>query len=235
MELIRNNWNSNDYKEFINYLFSIRDIKYKKFHSSLSVGNEVIGIRTPDIKRIAKEISKGNYKEFLSLLGNEYYEEITLYGFILCNIKDFDISNKYLNEYKYRINNWASCDLFCSSYKIVKKNKDYYYNFINDNINSDNIWIRRLCFVLLLDYYIEDKYLENIFYLCDKYNTNDYYVNMAVAWLISICYIKYRDITLNYILNNNLDDFTFNKTISKIRDSYRVCMEDKVYLNSLKR
>lgn len=235
MELIRNNWNSNDYKEFINYLFSIRDIKYRNFHSSLSVGNEVIGIRTPDIKRIAKEISKGNYKEFLSLLGNEYYEEITLYGFILCNIKDFDISNKYLNEYKYRINNWASCDLFCSSYKIVKKNKDYYYNFINDNINSDNIWIRRLCFVLLLDYYIEDKYLENIFYLCDKYNTNDYYVNMAVAWLISICYIKYRDITLNYILNNNLDDFTFNKTISKIRDSYRVCMEDKVYLNSLKR
>lgn len=235
MELIRNNWNSNDYKEFINYLFSIRDIKYRNFHSSLSVGNEVIGIRTPDIKRIAKEISKGNYEEFLSLVGNNYYEEITLYGFILCNIKDFDISNKYLNEYKYRINNWASCDLFCSSYKIVKKNKDYYYNFINDNINSDNIWIRRLCFVLLLDYYIEDKYLENIFYLCDKYNTNDYYVNMAVAWLISICYIKYRDITLNYILNNNLDDFTFNKTISKIRDSYRVCMEDKVYLNSLKR
>lgn len=235
MELIRDSWNCDDYKEFINFLFSIRDIKYKKFHSSLSVGNEVIGIRTPDIKRIAKEISKGNYKEFLSLVRNEYYEEITLYGFIICNIKDFDISNKYLNEYKYRINNWASCDLFCSSYKIVKKNKYYYYNFINDNIGSDNIWIRRLCFVLLLDYYVEDKYLEIIFYLCDNYNINSYYVNMAVAWLISICYVKYRDITLNYILNNNLDDFTFNKTISKIRDSYRVSEEDKVYLNSLKR
>lgn len=235
MELVRNNWNSNDYREFINYLFSIRDIKYRDFHSSLNVGNEVIGIRTPDIKRIAKEISKGNYTEFLSLIENNYYEEITLYGFIICNIKDLDISRKYLDIFKYKINNWASCDLFCSSYKIIKKNKDYYYKYIIDNINSDNMWIRRLCFVLLLDYYVEEDYLNDIFTLCDKYNTSDYYVNMAIAWLISICWNKYRDITLKYILNNSLDDFTFNKTISKIRDSYRVSKEDKVYLNSLKR
>lgn len=235
MELVRNNWNSNDYREFINYLFSIRDIKYRDFHSSLNVGNEVIGIRTPDIKRIAKEISKGNYTEFLSLIGNVYYEEITLYGFIICNIKDLDISRKYLDIFKYKINNWASCDLFCSSYKIVNKYKDYYYKYINDNINSNNMWIRRLCFVLLLDYYVEEDYLSDIFTLCDKYNTSDYYVNMAIAWLISICWNKYRDITLKYILNNGLDDFTFNKTISKIRDSYRVSKEDKVYLNSLKR
>lgn len=235
MELVRNNWNSNDYREFINYLFSIRDIKYRDFHSSLNVGNEVIGIRTPDIKRIAKEISKGNYTEFLSLIGNNYYEEITLYGFIICNIKDLDISRKYLDIFKYKINNWASCDLFCSSYKIVNKYKDYYYKYINDNIGSNNMWIRRLCFVLLLDYYVEEDYLNDIFTLCDKYNTSDYYVNMAIAWLISICWNKYRDITLKYILNNGLDDFTFNKTISKIRDSYRVSKEDKVYLNSLKR
>lgn len=235
MELVRNNWNSNDYREFINYLFSIRDIKYRDFHSSLNVGNEVIGIRTPDIKKMAKEISKGNYTEFLSLIENNYYEEITLYGFIICNIKDLDVSKGYLDMFKYKINNWASCDLFCSSYKIVKKNKDYYYNYIKGNIGSDNMWVRRLCFVLLLDYYVEEEYLGDIFCLCDKYNTSDYYVNMAVAWLISICWNKYRDITLKYILNNSLDDFTFNKTISKIRDSYRVSKEDKVYLNSLKR
>lgn len=235
MELVRNNWNSNDYREFINYLFSIRDTKYRDFHSSLNVGNEVIGIRTPDIKKMAKEISKGNYTEFLSLIENNYYEEITLYGFIICNIKDLDISRKYLDIFKYKINNWASCDLFCSSYKIVNKYKDYYYKYINDNINSNNMWIRRLCFVLLLDYYVEEDYLSDIFKLCDKYNTSDYYVNMAIAWLISICWNKYRNITLKYILNNSLDDFTFNKTISKIRDSYRVSKEDKVYLNSLKR
>lgn len=235
MELIRNNWTKEDYDEFIGYLFGIRDIKYRDFHSNLGIGNSVIGVKTPVLKKIAKDISKGNYIEFLRLLKEEYYEEITLYGFIICNIKDIGDSVNYLNIYKDRINNWASCDLFCSGYKIVVKNKEYFWKYINDNINSNNLWIRRMCFVLILDYYIEEDYLDMIFGLCDKYNTNDYYVNMAVAWLISICYIKYPDITIKYIKNNKLDDFTHNKVIQKIRESYRVSREDKIYLNGLKR
>lgn len=235
MNLVRYYWNKEDYKEFIDYLFEVRDIKYRDFHSGLGVGNNVIGVRTPVLKSIAKDISKGNYREFLHLLREDYYEEVILYGFIICNIKDIDESVKYLDIYKYRINNWASCDLFCSSYKIINRYKDYYWKYINDNINSDILWIRRMCFVFIISYFIEDKYLEDIFILCDKYNTGDYYVQMAVAWLISICYIKYRDNTLKYIKNNKLDDFTHNKAISKIRDSYRVSDGDKVFLNSLKR
>lgn len=234
MELIRDTWKKEDYDNFIKYLFEIRDIDYRDFHSGLGI-NDVIGIRTPVLKNIAKEISKGNYIEFLSLMENNYYEEITLYGFIVCNIKDFDISVLYLDKYKDRINNWASCDLFCSGYKIIKKNKDYFWKYINNNINSDNLWIRRLCFVFILSYYVEDKYLDDIFMLCDKYNTFDYYVEMAVAWLISICYIKYGDKTLEYIKNNKLNDFTHNKVISKIRDSYRISKGDKEFLNGLKR
>lgn len=235
MNLIRDSWNKDDYVEFIDYLFSIKDIKYRDFHSGLGVGNNVIGIRTPVLKSIAKDISKGNYIEFLKLLREDYYEEITLYGLITCNIKDFDASIMYLDIYKNKINNWASCDLFCSNYKIVNKNKDYFWKYINNNISSDNLWIRRMCFVLIISYYIEDKYLYYIFMLCDKYNTNDYYVQMAVAWLISICYIKYNDITLNYIKNNMLDNFTHNKAIQKIRESYRIDIKDKEYLNRLKR
>ena len=235
MNLIRDSWNKDDYVEFIDYLFSIKDIKYRDFHSGLGVGNNVIGIRTPVLKSIVKDISKGNYIEFLKLLREDYYEEITLYGLITCNIKDFDASIMYLDIYKNKINNWASCDLFCSNYKIVNKNKDYFWKYINNNISSDNLWIRRMCFVLIISYYIEDKYLYYIFMLCDKYNTNDYYVQMAVAWLISICYIKYNDITLNYIKNNMLDNFTHNKAIQKIRESYRIDIKDKEYLNRLKR
>ena len=189
MNLIREKWDNNSYNEFIEYLFCIRDIKYRDFHSKLGIGNNVIGIRTPILKNIAKDISKGNYVEFLELLKEEYYEEVTLYGLIVCNMKVFDDSVKYLNIYKNKINNWASCDLFCSGYKIVNKYKDYYFKYINDNICSDSLWIRRMCFVLIISYYIEDKYLDDIFVLCDKYNTNEYYVQMAVAWLISICYI----------------------------------------------
>ena len=235
MNLIRDKWDNKGYKEFIEYLFSIRDIKYRDFHSKLGVGNNVIGVRTPILKNIAKDISRGNYIEFLELLRDGYYEEITLYGLIVCNIKDFDTSIKYLDMYKNIINNWASCDLFCSSYKIVNKYKDYYWKYIDDNIRSNNLWIRRMCFVLIISYYIEDKYLDDIFMLCDKYNTNHYYVQMAVAWLISICYIKYRDKTMEYMKNNKIDNFTHNKAIQKIRESYRVNIEDKEYLNRLKR
>ena len=91
------------------------------------------------------------------------------------------------------------------------------------------------CYKISIKELIEEDYLDMIFGLCDKYNTNDYYVNMAVAWLISICYIKYPDITIKYIKNNKLDDFTHNKVIQKIRESYRVSREDKIYLNGLKR
>ena len=235
MKLIRDNWDNNSYNDFIDYLFSIRDIEYRDFHSKLGVGNNDIGIRTPLLKNIAKDISKGNYIEFLELLGTNYYEEVTLYGFIISNINNFEESIKYLDTYKNRINNWASSDLFCSSYKIVNMNKENFWEYINCNINSDNLWIRRMCFVLILFYYVHDKYLDDIFRLCDYYNTKDYYVQMAVAWLISICYIKYPNNTLIYIKNNQLDDFTHNKSIQKIRESYRVSNDDKKYLNSLKR
>jgi len=235
MNLIRDSWNKDDYKEFIDYLFDISDIKYRDFHSGLGVGNNVIGVRTPILKRIARDISKGNYRDFLQLLGEDFYEEVTLYGFIICNIKDIYESIRYLNIYKQRINNWASCDLFCSSYKIVNKYKDYYWKYINDNIDSDNLWVRRMCFVFIISYFVDDNYLDDVFMLCDKYNTSEYYVQMAVAWLISICYIKYRDKTLEYIKNNKLDNFTHNKTIQKIRDPYRVSYVDKMFLNTLKR
>ena len=126
VNLIRDSWNEEDYREFINYLFEIRDIKYKEFHSGLSVGNNAIGIRTPILKKMAIDISNGNYREFLSLLKENYYEEVTLYGLIICNIKEIGESVKYLNIYKERINNWASCDLFCTGYKIVVNYKDYF-------------------------------------------------------------------------------------------------------------
>lgn len=234
MNLIRNNWNVKDYNNFINNLFKISDSEYKKFHSSLGVSN-VIGIRTPVLKSIAKDIYKGNYKEFLLLVGNSYYEENIIYAFIIRNIKDLDESIEYLEIYKNMIDSWASCDLFCSSYKIVKKNKEYFYKFINDNIRSNNLWIRRLCFVLLLDYYIEEDYIDDIFILCDKYNTIDYYVQMAVAWLISVCFVKYRDKTIKYIKDNKLDNFTHNKAIQKIKESFRVSSEDKILVEKYKR
>ena len=114
-------------------------------------------------------------------------------------------------------------------------NKKEVFNYILNTINSDNLWIRRLCFVLLLDYYIESDYIDIIFELCDTYNTNDYYVEMSVAWLISICYIKEKDKTNKYLDSNKLNDFTYNKAVQKIIESKRITKQEKNILRNKKR
>ena len=188
MNLTKEIWTKTDYQEFIKYLFSIKEDKYKQFQQNIIPNKNIIGIRTNKLKKMAKDITKGNYKDFLAIIENNYYEENILYGLILTNIKDINILINYLNKYILIIDNWASCDLTISNLKIVKQYIDLFYNYILNNINNEYSYTRRFCYVLLLNYYIEEKYLDTIFNLCDIEN-NDYYVNMSIAWLISICYI----------------------------------------------
>lgn len=237
MYLTKRSWNKKDYQQFIIYLKNNQDIKYKEFHQSLIKENiNLIGIRTPILKQIAKNIHRGNYQSFLKQVTFTYYEETIIYGFIIGNIKRLDGNTiKYINIYKNKIDNWATCDLFCSSLKIVKQHKQYFYSYIKENIKTNSEYIQRMCLVLLLNYYIEPTYLDDIFSLCNKYCNNSYYVNMSIAWLISYCYIKYKEETLKYLKNSKLDTFTYNKAISKIIDSHRVSKGEKEFIKTLKR
>ena len=236
MNLTKDNWTKEDYNNFLEYLHSIKDLKFKDFSTKIIVDNTLIGVRTPLLKSISKNIFKGNYKEFLKVSKPKTYEEKLIYGLIIGNINVFNKETiKYVNKYSKMINNWALCDLFCSNLKFVKNNKEEVYSYILDNISSDNLWIKRLCFVLLLNYYIEPKYIDNIFELCDTYNTNDYYVEMSVSWLISMCYIKEKESTIKYLDSNKLNDFTYNKAIQKIIESKRVTKEEKIELRKKKR
>ena len=233
MELAKKTWTKKDYQEFIKYLFLIKEEKYQKFQQNIIPNKDIIGIRTNKLKQIAKEISKGNYQEFLSIMKNNYYEENILYGLILTNINDPNILIPYLNKYILIIDNWASCDLTISNLKIVKNNKDIFYKYIIDNINNNYSYARRFCYVLLLNYYIEEQYLDTIFKLCNIKN-NDYYVNMSIAWLISICYINYKEQTINYLKNNELNKFTYNKALQKIIESKQVNNNEKSLLKQFK-
>ncbi len=236
MLLTIDSWNKEIYKKYKYYLNSKKDIKYKEFSSKIIQDETLIGIKIPILKQIAKEIYKGNYKEYLQISLNETYEEKLIYGLIIGNIKEFDNdTKKYIDTYSKMINNWALCDLFCSNLKCVNKNKDNLLKYIKKRIKNKNPWIRRMCFVLLLDYYIEKQNLKIIFQLCDTYNTNDYYVEMSVAWLISICYIKYKPETKEYLNNNKLNDFTYNKALQKIIESKRITKEEKENIRKMKR
>lgn len=236
MILQKNNWTKEDYNIFLEYLYSKKDIKFKEFSKKIILDETMIGVRTPILKNMAREIFKGNYKSYLEIAKDDIYEEKLIYGLIICNIKEFNEETiKYMDNYSKKINNWALCDLFCSNLKFVKKNKKEVLEYIKKKIKKENIWIKRLCFVLLLDYYIEEKYLSLIFELCDTYNTNDYYIEMSVAWLISNCYIKYKRETNIYLNNNKLNKFTYNKAIQKIIESKRITEEEKNILRTMKR
>lgn len=226
-----------NYNDFINELYSLQDLKYKEFNSKIVVSNKVIGVRTPELKRIAKVIARGDYQTFFKENKHEYLEETLVHGLVLGYLKlDFDDLKSYIDDFLPHIDNWAICDMTVANLKVFKKNKtkDICFNEIKSYINNNNPWINRFGYILLLDYFIEEKHIDQIFDLCENYKDH-YYVKMGIAWLISVCYVKFKGKTLTYLKNNKLDDWTYNKAIQKIIESNRVTLEDKKMLKGMKR
>ena len=229
-------WNDLNYKKLVTYLNNLSDNNYKKFNKKLiTTKYKMIGIRVPIIRNIAKKISKTDIISFLNIVKSNSYEEVLLEGIVISYIKDIDISIKYFNKFIKKIDNWALCDISISSMKIVNNYKDKYFIQIKKYLNSKDEFIVRVGIVLLLNYYIDSKYIDSIFILIDNINREEYYINMAIAWLVSICFIKYRKKTYNYLKRNKLNKFTYNKSIQKIIESYRVSNEDKIILKKMKR
>ena len=229
-------WNTQTYQEYLKYLKNISEEEYKNFHSKLCFTKyEILGIRVPLMRKIAKQISKTNYQEFLSLCTFKYYEEVFINCLIISLIKEESIFIKYFNEYITKIDNWGICDTFCNSLKIVNTNPTKYFNLCKELSLSKEEFISRVGLIIILNFFIKEEYLKDIFYILNNIISDKYYVNMAEAWLICELYIKYPQPTEEFLKSNNLNSFTQNKSISKIRDSYRIDKETKDYLNTLKR
>lgn len=221
-------WNEEKYQEFIHYLKSISEIKYQEFNSKIvSTKYEMLGIRLPILRKISTDIKKGNYPSFLKYCTNTYYEEVLIRGFVLSKIKNLEEFMSYFYSYLDLIDNWAINDSFCNSLKIVNNHKEYFLDVIANLLNSKKEYHIRVGFILLLNNYVSEEYLNMIFMYLDTIESDYYYVNMAKAWLLCETFVKYQKETLNYLENNHLNKFTINKAISKIRDSYRVSKEMK--------
>ena len=234
MDLENIKWNKTTYRSFINFLKTFSDDEYKKFHKKILGKDDVelLGIRTPKQKEIAKKIAKGDYKSFIKYNNHKFYEENMIHGLILGYIKiEEDELLKLFDEFMQYIDNWAICDTVCANLKQFKKIN---INKIDKYLKSNNPWTNRVGLVLLLNYYIKEENLNYIFNTCNNIKKDHYYVKMAKAWLLSLCYIKYPEMTLKYLKNNKLDQFTQNKAISKICDSYRITKIDKEKLKMLK-
>lgn len=218
-------------------LISMSESKYKDFSSSLVPNcGEMLGIRLPILRQYAKELAKS---EGISALdGDEdiYFEETMLRGMLIGTLKlDIDEKLKYIADFIPLINNWSVCDSFCTSLKFTHKNKKAVWEFIQLYIVSDKEFYARFGAVMLLDYFIDEEYIEHTLNALEKISTSCYYSSMGVAWALSVCYAKFPEHTKTHLLNNTLDDETYNRTVRKICESYRVEQSDKDFLKTTMR
>lgn len=232
-------WTNEKYINFITYLKSFADSKYRDFHSSLVPTAEkdtFIGIRMPQLRFLAKEIAKGNPRDFLKT-PSHYYEERMLKGIVIGLIKpeSFDDFTSLCDSFVVNVDNWAICDGFCASLKQTKRYKSEFFEHIQKYLDSGDDWQIRVALVIMLDYYLDDEYIDRVLKRCDSVKCKAYYVSMAQAWLVATAVAKCREKTMKYLHQNSLDDVTFNKAIQKCVESFRIDDETKTYLRTIKR
>lgn len=218
-------------------LYELADKKYKKFQSSLCPNvDDIIGVRLPDLRELAKNIAKEDPMEFLNTYKCEFYEEKMIYGLVIGYMKsDFQNRLKYLEKFVPMIDNWAICDCCCSTYKFTNKNLKEMWEYIQKYLHSKNEFEVRFAVIMLMDYYITDEYIDQVLKIYNEIKLEKYYVQMGIAWGISVAFIKYSEKTMNFLKNNNLDKFTYNKALQKIIESYRVDKSTKDIIRSMKR
>ncbi len=218
-------------------LFELSDEEYKKFHSKLCPGTyNIIGVRLPLLRKLAKEVAKDNWRKYINAAQNEYYEEIMLQGIVLgCAKADANERLSYITDFIPKIYNWAICDSFCAGLKFTETNRSMVLEYLKPYLSSEKEFEMRFAIVMLLDFYIKEDYIDQVLVLLDSAKHEGYYVKMAVAWAISLCYIKFPEKTMEYLKNNTLDDFTYNKALQKITESLRVDKETKTLIRSMKR
>lgn len=214
-------------------LFKNQDIKYGDFHSKLIPDidrDKVIGVRLPNIRKIAKAAAKEN-----AFVDTFYYEEIMIKGMVIEYNKDLTLEQRLtlLDEFVPLIDNWAICDCCVSTFKFTLKNLQKVWNYILKFKDKSEYEVRFMC-VMMLDYFLRDEYINEVLNILSSINREEYYINMAIAWTLATAYVNYKDNVVEIIKNKKLQPWVHNKTIQKICESFRVSNEDKEYLRTLK-
>lgn len=217
-------------------LFSMQDLKYKKFHSKLMPTVEsdlVIGVRTPELRKFAKEFSKMELaEEFLQNLPHQYYEENNLHAFMISSMKDFDKTVEKLNDFLPYVDNWATCDMMRPV--TFKKHRAELLAEIEKWLKSDMPYTVRFAIEMLMVHFLEEDFDVSYPHKVADIRSDEYYVRMMVAWYFATALAFQYEKILPFIENKTLDPWTHNKAIQKAVESYRITPEQKEYLKTLK-
>lgn len=217
-------------------LFELQDAEYKAFHSKLmpTVDDiKIIGVRVPELRKLANELWKnGTGEEFIKILPHELYEENNIHAFFIEKIKDFDLALAETEKFLPYIDNWATCDMF--SPKVFAKNTDKIYEKSLEWINSDKIYTIRYGIGMLMRYFLDEEFTQEVLNIVADVKSDEYYVNMMIAWFFATALAKQYDSAIKYIERKKLDTWVHNKTIQKAIESNRIKEDQKKYLRTLK-
>lgn len=218
-------------------LFELQDLKYKDFNAKLipTVASElIIGVRTPVLRKFAKEFSKDpRCTDFLESLPHKYYEENNVHAFLIEQIGDYDRTIEELERFLPYVDNWATCDMMRP--KVFKKNPDRLLENIKDWIKSDKTYTIRFGIEILMTFYLDELFSPEYPEMVLSVKSDEYYVKMMVAWYFATALAKQYNEILPIIIRGLSDKWTHNKAIQKACESYRITDEQKKYLRTLKK
>lgn len=227
----------------IEELFGLQDVKYRDFQKKLIPTidpDSVIGVRTPELRKLAKQLARlraskeaADVEAFLKELPHEYFDDNQLHAFIISEDKDYERCMSEVEEFLPYVDNWATCDQL--SPKVFGKNKDGLLLHVRKWLKTDRTYIVRFAIGMLMQHFLDDDFNTEYPELVAKVKSEEYYVNMMIAWYFATALAKQYDAVIPYIEKQKLDVWTHNKTIQKAIESYRITQEQKEYLKTLKR
>ena len=225
------------YSEFQTRLVSLADDEYREFSMrGIPSDRPFIGVRIPDIRKLVSKISPEDFDTFIDVTPIAI-EEVLARGLVIARLPYEKMLEVFDSQIKY-LDNWCTVDIFISALrKTVKHHEaDFLEKKIEPLLKSQDEFAVRAGLVSLLDFYVKEEYLHLIFDRIESLNRHvEYYVKMAIAWLLAECFIKFPDETFSYMKTSSLEKWTFNKAISKISDSYRVEKDAKDLLKKIRK
>lgn len=217
-------------------LLALQDISYADFQAKLIPNiprDLIIGVRVPELRKLAKKVIEDpETSKFLKNLPHKYYDENILHGLLISEIKDFYACIVAVDEFLPYVDNWAVCDIM--SPKIFKKNKKALLEKIKEWSASEKTYTCRFGIEMLMSHFLDDDFKPEYLEIPLFVKSEDYYVQMMIAWFFATALAKEWDATIKYIEDHRLDRWTHNKAIQKARESRRITPKEKEYLKSLK-
>ena len=212
-------------------LFRLQDLKYREFQSKLIPGlreDEMIGVRTPALRKYARELSKQEgVEEFLKDLPHLYFDENQLQAFLISAIKDYDQCIDAVNAFLPYVNNWATCDQL--SPKVFKKHKRELLSQVEMWIESEETYTIRFGIGMLMQHYLDEDFCGDYPRMVSEICSDEYYVNMMIAWYFATAFAKQYEASIIFIEDRRLPVWVHNKAIQKRIYSYLTIWDNKNY------